>query len=328
MLGNIQKPTVTVKSIQFSNDEQGYNSKRQRRWGYNPFLWYNGIMINSSNFEYFELNSSSFIPTMKVIFKDDSYLMGNQAFSLDNTIISLYIDSRTKDSGGSNTLRPIRMDFKIIDYGNVNSSGEFFIKGIPDIDDLYIQTIKSYSKKTSFDTLKELSSELKLGFNTNMQSTNDAMTWINPNMENIFFINYVTKNSYKDDQSFMVSFIDYYYNLNYVNVETQLQEDIKNNPGAITSSTTPELEEAEDDVVVADLILTNNVSQSTNNLSIESYEVINSSTRKSIKSGYRTNLYYYDKTGNWEQKAGSFLKFTIETNTDGQGIILKSFPNG
>lgn len=327
MIGNISNPRVSVKEIQIPNDNSGMVSSEQKTWGYNPLLWYNGIIINENYIDFFELNTTSFLPQLKVIFKDQTYLMGNQAFSLDNTIISLYMDSRTKDSGGSNTLRPIRMDFKIIDYGYVDSTKSFYIKGVPDVNGLYLQKIKSYSNKTSFDTLKEISTELKLGFNSNLSSTDDSMNWINPSMEYVYFINYITKNSYKDDQSFMVSFIDYYYNLNYINVEQQLSEDISNQRGAVQTGVVPKLEEEEKNISVKNLILTNNNQSGYNNLTIESYEILNSSTRKSLKNGYRTNLYYYDRTGNWEQQAGTFLKFSIETNTDGQGIIMKSVPS-
>lgn len=327
MISSIFGPNISVKDIIVDNEPTGSREANQKSWGYNPLLWYNGIVINENLITYFELDTTSFLPVLNLVFKDESYIMGNQAFSLDNTIVSLYIDSRTKDSGGSNTLRPIRMDFKIIDYGFNDLSKDFHIKGIPDVDALYLQKIKSYHDQTSFQVMKKLAEETSLGFVTNIQSTDDKMNWINPSMENLYFMNYVTKNAYKNDQSFLVSYIDYYYNINFIDVEKQMLENIDEHIGAIQTGTIPKIEGSDNSLSVAPLYLTNNTKRGFSNNLITSFDVLNSSTRTSIKTGYRTNLHYYDRTGNWDQKAGSFLKFVIETNTDGRGISLKSTPS-
>jgi len=66
-------------------------------------------------------------------------------------------------------------------------TGSLFIPG------LYGDTIKSLPKLKSIDALKKIAQELKLGFATNEESTNDEMTWINPNTTVANFI----KNYYR-----------------------------------------------------------------------------------------------------------------------------------
>ena len=83
--------------------------------------------------------------------------------------------------------------------------------------------------------MNEVARDLKLGFNTNITNTNDQMKWSNMNKENYSFIKDITGKSYIDDNSFLTSFIDYYYNLNYINVEKALQESLDLS-GAITIS--------------------------------------------------------------------------------------------
>jgi hypothetical protein len=222
-------------------------------------------------------------------------------------------------------LRPIRMDFKLVDFAYMEDDNLYYVQGVPDVDGLFLQNIQSYSGQSSFEVLQNVAGENKLGFNSNVQGTSDVMNWANMNMENFQFIKDVTQKAYKDDNAFFTSFIDYQYNLNFVNVEKELQEslDIK---GVLTLGDEGIAES--DTQEVSDLyIMSAKYYDSRYNNMYESYEVLNKSTKVSLNNGYRTNIYYYDRTGNWEQKAGTFLRFNLETNTDGKGIIMKSFPD-
>lgn len=334
MISVKRKPEIEVKNITIQHytetpDEtfQDLEGGKPKIYGKEPLLWYNGTEIAVGDISSFYLDTNGFMPRLQVYLYDNSSLMNNPNFALDNTIISLYIDSRTNDTGNNPALRPIRMDFKIIDYGFIEKEGLFFIQGIPDVDNLYTQFIRSYPEKTSYQVLDRLAEELKLGFSSNVSGSNDSMNWSNMNFENYQFIKDVTTKSYIDDNSFMTTFVDYYYSLNYVNIENQFKEDIKEQKGMLTANSEG-LDEIEGGQIVADLFLVNKDSYDSGfNNTYDSYEILNKSTKVSLKNGYRTDLYYYDRTGNWSENGGTFLKFTLETNTDGQGIILKSFPN-
>lgn len=333
-----REPTIEVYPIQLSTVQPLENEKAEgvfndlhgaslQELGKAPLLWYNGFQIPSKYISSFHLDSNGFLPRMVAYFFDQTNEMISGGFALDNSIISLYIDSRTKDSGQNPALRPIRMDFKIIDYGYLEESGLYFVQGVPNIDDLYTQNINSYPNMSSYQVLNQLSENIKLGYSSNVSMSNDSMTWLNVGLENFEFIRDVTKKSYIDDDSFLTSYIDYYYYLNYINVETQFRENINEQKGILTMSGEG-LSEPESQIVADLFLISKNTAYETRyNNTYDYYEVLNKSTKVSLKNGYRTELYYYDRTGNWEQKAGSFLKFNIETNTDGTGIVLKSFPN-
>jgi hypothetical protein len=335
MIESLSEPTIGVKQIEIRPYSANDNVDVQEYWlerygsqtadiGKNPLVWYNGIVIPESYIESFYLNSDNFFPTLQIYFSDETSEMINTAFAQDNTTISIFIDSRTKDSGNAMVLKPIRMDFKLVDFAYIEEDNLYYIQGVPDIDGLYLQSIKSFRDKTSFQTLKDLSQDLKLGFNSNVSDTNDAMNWMNMNLENYQFIKDVTKKSYKNDNSFFTSFVDYQYNLNFIDVEKQLQEslDVK---GVLTLGDEGLNEASSQKIEDLYIVSANYIDSKYNNL-YESYEVLNKSTKISLNNGYRTKIYYYDKTGNWEQKAGTFLKFNLETNTDGRGIIMKSYP--
>ncbi len=337
MISEVLKPTVQVREIILQPYRKDVEQSAQEYWnerygmkiqeiGKDPILWYNGILIPPTYIDSLYLTSNEFIPSLQVYFKDETSELVNSGFALDNTIISLYIDSRTKDAGGSPVLRPIRLDFKITDYSYMEEENLFYVQGIIDVDGLYLQDIKSYPNQSSFQCLKQVAQDNKLGFRSNVTNTNDSMTWLNMSLETHSFIKDVTKRAYSSDNSFFTSFIDYYYNLNFVDVEKMMKEDIESQKGVLTM--TPEGIEEDKTQLVTDLfIVSSKYYENRYNNVYESYEILNQSTKVSIDNGYKSIIHYYDRTGNWSQKAGSFLRFDLETNTDGKGIVLKSYPN-
>lgn len=157
MISDVIKPSISVKTIELQPYRSDINQDAKDYWqekyglkiselGKDPLLWYNGIYIPPYLIDSFYLTSNEFIPTLQVYFKDESAEMINSGFALDNTVISLYIDSRTKDDSGSPALRPIRMDFKISDYNYIEEENLFYVQGIPDIDGLYVTRYKIISK--------------------------------------------------------------------------------------------------------------------------------------------------------------------------------------
>lgn len=337
MIEQIIKPTISVKEIILAP----YNEKNLKQdvkdyWeemygvkiadiGKEPLIWYNGVYIPPNQIDSFILSSNKFIPTIEINFKDSTSELINIGFAQDNTIISLYLDSKTKDNGQNSILKPIRMDFKIMDYNYDESNRIFNVTGIVDIDNLYLQKTKSYPNQTSLNVLKEVAKDCGLGFSSNIPDTNDKMKWLNMSLENYEFINDVTDYAYLSDNSFFTSFIDFYYNLNFIDIEKQLKEDIKNQKGVLTSSSEG-IDEANSQIVDDLYIVSKNHYNTRLNNVYESYEIMNSSTKISLNNGYKTRIFYYDRTGNWNnnQKAGTFCRFDLETNTDNKGIIMKS----
>jgi hypothetical protein len=327
MIKNLKRADIEVKAIEIPTSQlKGQVEGLLMDVGKAPFVWYNGIVIPSNYISSFELNTDGFFPVLKMFFSDLTSTMKNETMALDNSIISIYIDSRTKDDGTSPILMPIRMDFKIVDYAYLDDDDLYYIKGFPNVDGLYIPEIKSYSDMSSYEVMNKISKKLKLGFSTNISSTNDKMKWLNIGVDNSEFIQETTSKAYKSDSNFFHSFIDYYYNLTFIDVETQLVMDAKTQKGVVTTSHIT-IGEPDAQILSEMFLTTKNVGHGVGNNIIETYTMLNKSTKVSLQNGYRTELYYYDRTGNWTQKAGSFIKFNIETNTDGKGIVMKGSPS-
>ena len=151
------------------------------------------------------------------------------------------------------------------------------------------------------------------------------MTWINPGDEGFNFINHIVERSYISDSSFLYAFVDNYYYLNYVDVEAALEQDITNQKNIANLNLTDDVKDKS-----TLLILTNDQSVRDSNTYFDDWEIVNQSTKNALIYGHRRRIHYYDRSGNWSEKAGSFLVFDMDTITtpgaEEKSVILKGAP--
>lgn len=290
-----------------------------------PMVMYYNLLIPLNDIKSMNIDFSGFMPSFYLNFIDNTNIMADKGFPTDNSIISVYLPSNSKN------LKSIRLDF-IITLFDINSdydSRSMHIKGILNINSFFVNEYKSYKKTSSYSCLRKVAEQSGIGFNTNIDDTNDAMTWLNPGMDVHEFVKHVTKHSYLNENSFMFSFIDNFYNLTFVDVEKALQEDISNNKGVVTSSVYGA--SASENQATSNIVLTNDVSVQNTNLYFDSYKILNQSSKISLEDGYIKHAYYFDRRGNWENKAGAFYIFGVDSITtpgsEKTSVILKSSPS-
>jgi predicted chitinase len=174
---------------------------------------------------------------------------------------------------------------------------------------------------TSHKALQQVARDCGLGFNTNIDDTADEMTWINSGNYVYDFVEEIVDNSYKSDTSFLVYFIDYYYNFNFIDVAKELERDVDEQLGISDKSLAEAFNELNKDGLT-NLLLSNDYSFENTNQYFDSYKIINNSTLVSLNSGYRNIVKYYDELEK------DFLIFNIEslTSQTGNNIILKGQP--
>ena len=309
----------TIKPIPITLDAQTTN-KRQRKdflvgLGTAPFVYYNGIHIEYKDMSYFELYHEGILPAIKITFIDRNGIFKDNGFPVDDTTISIFIYSRSK------RLRSINMDFKISNFRDLGQN-EFTIMGIANIPEIFLRKFKSYSKKTSFEALKDLAKECELGFCSNIANTKDKMTWINTGFPNYQFIDSVVKNSYLSDDAFLNCYIDFYYNLCYVDVEKELTRNNELDKMVISDGKNEFSNDPEQDEDIAPLILSTDYSAKGTNAFISEYVVTNRSTQVSLNKAYLTKTKFYDT------KSKELLIFDVDSITS-QGdktIIMKGKP--
>jgi predicted chitinase len=280
-----------------------------------PFVYYGSYQIEVQSIFYFSIYYVNSFPHISMTFYDTLNLMKDKGMPLDDTKIKVFINPR------SSQLKEILLQFKITSF-SVNDS-KYTIDGVIDADLLHVIQYKSYKQMTSHKVLQQVARDIGLGFNTNIDDTNDKMTWINPGDYVSDFIEDVVNSSYKDDNSFLSTFVDFYYNLNFVDLNKELVRDISND---LTVSDVALFKAANNDTTeqgsVVRLILTNDEAFRESNLYFTNYEIINNSTGVSLQSGYKNIMKYYDVVNK------DFLVFDLESITaqDNKSIILKGEP--
>jgi hypothetical protein len=253
------------------------------------------------------------IPKLEFNFKDTQNILKGDGTPQDQTSVDLFLNSTSEN------IKSIHLVFKIdgFDKSPEKSGQTYTIRGTIDIPNLYIIKNKSY-KGTSFEVLREVSKELGLGFNSNITSADDSMTWRSTNKKPYDFINDVIQHSYISDKSFMLGYIDYYYCFNYVDVE---KEQTRNVTGDVVIDTagSSKTSTPEDQDRIIPLRLTNDQTFNSSSLFFEKYTTKNNSTKKSLEVGYLTVAKYYDRV------TKSFLVFDVDSSTsDGKSsLILK-----
>lgn len=322
--GSIQKLTQffgpnispTEISIDINNFSPKDTESLSKGIGFIPFIWYNGLQISYSDISTFTLKYQNTIPVINLIFKDTFGIMRQDGFPLDDSIITIFINSRSK------SLRSIKMDFKILSFKDFGSD-EYSIFGSCDIPKLYIRKFESIRNSTSHESLRQTSKQIDIGFCSNIENTNDKMTWIRPGSPSYDFIDDLVKKSYISDSSFLYYYIDFYYNLCFVDISKELSRDVSNelmiNSFGYSDTQIVDEKSSEEEIK---MILTTDKSFESSVGYIENFEIINKSTKISLENSYRVSSKIY----NSNQK--EFLMFDLETQTsDGdKSIILKGRP--
>jgi hypothetical protein len=306
-----QKKPVDIK-INLPPDE-AYQKEFVESFGNLPFLWYNAYQIEYENIKNLELSYSENIPHINVTFRDSMGKMKDEGMPLDDSRITLFLNPRTK------LLKPIHLDFKIIDFSENN--GIYQIEGVLDAKELYLKKFKSYTQVTSFELYKQISRDLGLGFNSNIDDTDDKMTWINTGDKLVRFLNDTLKYTYKSDEAFLKHYIDYYYHLNYVDLEKELKRDIEKELG-VSNTGMEEITKKLSSETVQKNFLSNDFSVKQTNFYFEKFTIINNATKLALKKGYLTKVKFYDELEK------TFLQFDVDalTGEADKKILLRGAP--
>lgn len=312
---NETEPEEKATNIQIKTpNDKDYQEEFIRGIGFSPVIYYNSLLIDNSTIDYFSLYNDGFLPCIKLNFRDSSGMIKSKSFPLDDTKIKVFISSR------SNNLKSIILDFKITNFNN--NDGFMMIDGILQSSRLYNKGYKVYSNSTSYSALKQICSDIGLGFNSNINDSNDRMNWLQNGKKFSEFIESIIERSYISDKTFLSGYIDYYQCFNYIDVEKEMDRDITDQHGINTSG----LESSNDNsakIDVQPLILTNDESMLQSNNYFSKFKVINRSTEISSETGYIQNTAFYDRN---KKQLVSFKIDSLSKNENSK-IILKGNPN-
>ena len=310
IIGQIDKPTIDLPPMTFTktgNDSD--NNKVASQIGLTPFINYNGITINDRDISSLRLGHDGIIPVIQFTFFDTNDIIKSVGFPTDDTKFEFFLNSRSQN------LKSIHLKFKIEEFTDLKG-GKYSIYGTLDLSELYRIKYQTYNG-TSFEVLREISKELKLGFNSNITNTDDKMPWRNVGDKQYTFIKNIIKHSYLSEQSYMRGFIDYYYCFNYVDVEKEMLRDNTKDMYIDTAGVDDGL--TKDDEKLGMLQLTTEKGANTSGCFFIEKSFENNSTSLSLEKGYKTKTKYYDKTKKM------FLVFDVDSTTtdESKSMILK-----
>lgn len=196
----------------------GYGSQLGKKA---PFIRIGNVRLSADSVISMTVYADSLIPKIHVSILDSTGTLTSVGYPKTNPLLTAYVAT------GHSKLKSFSQTFLITSVNSIplqGSSVRYDFHGELYIPKLNGNFIKSYPKLTSSQTLKKIAEELGLGYATNEDTTNDQMTWINPNLNYKAFIKQVIDHSYKNESSFFDCFIDRYYVLNFINVEKQFKQ--------------------------------------------------------------------------------------------------------
>lgn len=187
-----------------------------------PLIKINDYVFSRQEIKNIIIDCTGFVPkiTLSVAFLHQMFLA--KEMPKDGDIISIAIRNQT------DVLKIIRNDYIITgvhvvpNYTEVKSPvmmtfyGELFVPGLRGQKD-------SFSfEGTSYEALQKFAQKYRLGFASNEDNTNDKQIWLKANDTGEDFVKSVTERAWRDNNSFYKSWIDVYYNLNFVNLNKRL----------------------------------------------------------------------------------------------------------
>lgn len=312
-LNNFFRPNIKLDPIKFDIPTDGVRQEEvASSIGYQPFVWY--LSYQLKYIKSLILTSRGLLPTVKIVFTDTLNLMSGKGMPLDDSKIKVFLNSRTE------SLRPIFMEFKIVNFSKSDTT--YTIEGICNVNKFFLRENESYSNMSSFECLKEFAKRADLGFNSNVDGSDDIMNWINPGIKGSQFVKDVISSSYRSDESFIWCYVDFYYNLNYIDVEEALKIDISDqvsvkNTGLENINGVTNKPEGTNP-----LWLSNDASLDQTNQYFKDFKLINNSTNISLNNGYLTKSKFYDINDK------NYLIFDIDsiTSEGDKTIIMKGSP--
>ena len=317
IITQIDPPAVQLEPIKFPvlDNAVDENAQTLSQIGLTPFVWYNGFQIKETAIFNLQVFYNGFVPQCTIKFADLSGFLKKQGMPLADSTFDIFINSN------SAVIKSIHLRFRIIDFKQ-NKDGSYTMSGQLNLRDFHKVNWKSY-KGTSFETLRKISTELQLGFNSNINNTDDLMTWTNTGIKYQNFISEIIAHSYISDTSFVAGYIDFYYGLTFVDIEKEWSRDVANDFGIDTGGlTTLNKEKKDTETQLSPLVLTNDIAMNYSNMYFERYTVQNFATNKSMESGHYTVTKYYDVNSK------QFLIFDVnsETTQSDDQLILKGKP--
>jgi len=328
----ITPPSISVLDFETAGSDNKIRSAEQSGYAQqlgkkSPLIRIGNSTIAPNNVISMSVSMNSIIPTIHVAIIDPMGTLTSRTYPRTSLLITAFVaQSHPKLKSFSQSFLITNVHSIPLGFGETRYDffGELYI---PNLNGNFI---KSYTGLTSAQALKKVAEELGLGFATNEDTTDDKMTWINPNLNYKSFIKQVTDHSYKNEKSFFECFIDRYYVLNFINVEKQFKQfsddkEISDGyPAVSTDSIDTSRAENGNKIEAPDatikLILTNgSIGNKYSEMKILEYSMIGENGDILKNNGFRKRILIY-KHGEADPLNTWFVEPLSEVSADGASV--------
>lgn len=318
----IKEPVVILEQIETANFEdsgQAVADKSKYMGNNSPFIKINGYEMDAKSILKFKINCTGFIPTIDLTFEDGTKQFQND-FPKDGDVIELYIRSRNNDAK-----KKIRINFDILNISGFNTSNKsvYKLSGIMKVPNIFSEKQLSFVSDTSYNHLISVCDEIELGFASNETNTVDEMPRFNANNTIKDFITKTSETIYKDDNSFYTTYVDLYYYLTMVNVNSlfSMDETLEDGIADLTTAITQDKSNTSEGIEGDDnkLILSNHTNFANTTNYIKEYSLFNNSGQIWMKNGYKRYSQYMNMD---EYVFNSFFIDPMTTDGAENNLIL------
>ena len=312
IIAQIEDPKVKLEPIQFpASDNEQDNASILGSVGTVPWIHYAGAQIKPSDIESLEIYYEDCVPKIVLSVYDT---LGRFRQAESNPILQPEIEVFINSN--STALKPIHMKFILIS-NTMKKNGSILLYGSLDIKDFYKSSYKSY-KMTTFEALKEFASDMKLGFNSNIETTNDLQVWSRKGGTGSDFLKEIFQHAYINDDTFVIAYIDWYYCLNYVDIQKEYDRDNSKDVGIISGGPAIADGKSEEDRIVP-MTLSNEMK---NNVSPFTFmtepRFINNTEAQKRALGTQTETKSYDRLGK------RFMVWVVDAITGDQNQVVET----
>jgi hypothetical protein len=259
-----------------------------------PYIKINGYELDSKSIIKFKIDTVGFIPTISLVFDDITKQFQND-FPKDGDLIELYI--RSRNNSGK---KKIRINFDILNIQGFVSRGTntYKLNGIMKIPNIFSEQQVSFPSDTSYNHLLTVCDLMNIGFASNETNTSDSMPRFNANNTLKDFIEKTLETSYKNDETFYTGYIDLYYYLTFVNVNSlfSMDETLEDGVGDLISELTEDKSNEKESVDEegAKIILSNHPKFDNSTNYIKEYSLFNNAGDIWMKNGYKRYSQFLD----------------------------------
>lgn len=357
------EPSLAVTQMNISDiDHRSPNNYPERMSFRLPLVTVNEYRIPQTSLVNFNVDYSSFLPTMMVEFMDVENNFLSTAFPKEGTTMQLYIGGY----GDELYYKPIRQDFIITNISRSGNPGttqntggvlRYKITGTLSVPGGSRKESWCDAKVNARQALFNLSVYTGLGFATNFtkENTLDMMQWNNgQNTTLLDFMKSIANHAFYSQNTFFTSFVDQYYVFNFIECHSLLSHGGKKtdtpaiiysnvqqrsrpaNEPADNTEKLPEneivIKEGQDSISnteqkVSYYFLTNNEFFKGWSNFIEVYSEISNGSN-TLNDGYRVHLAYADSNvGDWGCNNCEFVLAPIDNlKREGDNQQIAEFP--